>query len=264
MNAADFYKAGKLQDAIDAQLKEVRANPADHGKRLFLFELLAFAGDLDRARRQIDAVNYGDMERDTQVLAYRKLLDAEQARRRLFSEGLTPQFLAPPPEHVHQRLEAVNRLRDGRPAEAAAALGRAAEATPVVKGQLNGKPFATLRDADDLFAGVLEVMAQGNYYWLPLEQIDSLTMNPPKVPRDLLWAPGRLAVRDGPAGDVFLPALYPGSHEHSDDQVRLGRLTDWKETGGPVLGVGLHTFLVDEDSFSLLEWRQLEVTAGTP
>jgi type VI secretion system protein ImpE len=263
MNASELFKAGKLQDAIDAQLKEVKAAPADHGKRLFLFELLAFAGDLDRARRQIDAINYGELERDNAVLAYRKLLDAEQARRRLFSDGQSPQFFAPPPDHVHQRLEAVNRLREGRPAEATEALARAAAATPAVSGQLNGKAFASLRDADDLFAGVLEVFLQGNYFWLPVEQIAGVTLKPPSYPRDLFWAPAQIEVRDGAAGEAFLPALYPGSHEHPDEQVRLGRSTDWKNVeGGPVLGVGLRTFLVDDDAHTLLEWRQLEIQSN--
>jgi type VI secretion system protein ImpE len=264
MSASDLFKAGKLQDAIDAQLKEVKSAPADHGKRLFLFELLCFAGDLERARRQIDAVNYGEMERDTAVLAYCKILDAEQARRRLFSEGLSPQFLATPPEHVHLRLEAVNRLREGRPVEAAEALARAAATTPTVVGQLNGKAFGSLRDADDLLAGILEVFSQGNYFWLPLEQIDTLSVNAPKYPRDLLWAPAHLEVRDDPAGDVFLPALYPGTHEHSDEHIKLGRSTDWRNVeGGPVLGVGLRTFLVDDDALTLLEWRQLAITSST-
>src|SRR5262249_42996516 len=150
MNASELLQAGKLQEAIDAQLKEVKAHAADHGKRIFLFELLAFAGDLDRARRQIDAVKYDDLERDTAVLAYRKLLEAEQARRRLFSDGLQPQFLVAPPEHVRLRLDAVNRLREKRFAEAAEVLAKAAEATPAVQGLLNNKPFTTLRDCDDL------------------------------------------------------------------------------------------------------------------
>jgi type VI secretion system protein ImpE len=262
MSATDLFKAGKLQDAIDAQLKEVKTAPADHGKRLFLFELLSFAGDLERARRQIDAIHCDEVELESSILAYRKLLDAEQARRRLFSEGLIPQFLAAPPDHVHQSLEAVNRLREAQPAQAVEALARAEAARPAVSGRLNGKGFSSLRDADDLFAGILEVFSQGKYFWLPFEHIIALTMNPPKYPRDLLWAPIYLEVHDGPAGDAFLPALYPGSPECADDQIRLGRKTDWKDAdGGPVLGLGLRTFLVDEDAPSLLEWRHLEIAA---
>src|SRR5437899_4839895 len=130
MTANELYKAGKLQEAIDAQIKEVKANAADHSRRLFLFELLAFAGDLEKARRQIDAIQYGELELDAAVLTYRKLLDAEEARRRLFRDGVKPQFLKDPPEHVNLRLEALNRLREKRPAEALETLHRAAEAAP--------------------------------------------------------------------------------------------------------------------------------------
>lgn len=260
MNASDLYKAGKLQEAIDAQLQEVKKAPADHGKRLFLFELLAFAGELDRARKQIDVIQYNEPDRDLMVLSYRKNLDSETARRKLFSDGLKPHFLAPPPEHVHLRLEAVNRLREGKTAEAAETLARAQEKTPPVKGTLNDKPFSLLRDADDLFAGILEVFSQGNYFWLPLEQIDALSVNPPKYPRDLLWAPGYLAVVDGPSGDVFLPTVYPNSYQHSDPQIKMGRATDWNAAEpGPVLGVGSRLFLLDEGDIPLLEWRQLEI-----
>jgi type VI secretion system protein ImpE len=257
MNATELFKAGQLQDALSAQTQAVKAKPGDHSLRLFLFEMLAFSGDLDRATRQIDAIQYGEMERDAAVLGYRKLLDSERTRRRTFSEGLEPQFLIEPPEHVRLRLQAVNRLRENRPAEAAELLAKADAANAHSAGKLNDKPFSSLRDCDDLFGPMLEVMAHGNYFWVPLEQIHSVTMNPPKFPRDLLWIPARLET-EGATGDVFLPALYPGSHEHPDNQVKLGRMTDWKPSeGGPVLGLGGRTFLVDEDAVSLLEWREL-------
>jgi type VI secretion system protein ImpE len=258
MNASELFKAGKLQEAIDAQIQEVKANPADHSRRLFLFELLAFAGDLDRARKQIDAVNYNELELDAAVLNYRKLLDSEEKRRRLYRDGLKPSFFADPPEHVQLRLEAVNRLRENRPAEAAAVLEKANAASPERKGELNGKAFDSFRDCDDLLGGVLEVMARGEYYWVPLEQVSSVGMAAPKFPRDLLWAPAQLEMGES-AGSVFLPALYCGSHEHADPGVKLGRATDWKGVeGGPVLGVGAKMFMVGDDDVPLLEWRQLQ------
>src|SRR6185312_14954825 len=173
-------------EAIGAQVQEVRAHPADHAQRLFLFELLCFAGDLDRARRQIEPIQYDDPELHGAVTLYRRLLDSEQARRRLLAEGLAPQFVGEPAEHLRLRLEGVNRLREGRPAEAAESWAKAAEATPDVSGELNGQPFHSLRDADDMLAGVVELMAHGQYYWVGLEQVALLAMNPPKFPRDLL------------------------------------------------------------------------------
>lgn len=256
-NATELFKAGKLQEAVAAQVQEVKTNPADHARRLFLFELLSFAGDLERAARQIDAVKYDDPELDLSVNFYRKLLDAEQSRRRLFSQGLKPEFLIDPPDYVRLHLEAVNCLRDKRPGEAKQLLDQAAAAAPVVHGQLNDKAIDHLRDADDVFANILEVMAHGKYYWVPLEQVAALTMVPPRFPRDLLWFPARLELKEGAAGEVFLPTVYPGSYEHADDQIKLGRATDWKtDEDGPVLGVGLRLFLAGEDTLALPEWRE--------
>src|ERR1700730_8479286 len=65
MNAGTLFKSGKLQEAIAAQVQEVKSNPADQAKRLFLFEMLAFAGELDRAQRQIDALQFEEMEAET-------------------------------------------------------------------------------------------------------------------------------------------------------------------------------------------------------
>jgi type VI secretion system protein ImpE len=263
MSADEYYKAGRLKEAIAAQIQEVKAHPADQARRLFLFELLAFAGELDRARRQIDALRYPEPDLQTAADGYRKLLDAEEARRQLFSDGVKPRFLVEPPAHVALRLEAINRLRANQPAEAAELLTQAAGKTPTLTGQLNGKPFQDLRDADDVFGTVVEVLARGQYFWVPLEQIDSLAMNPPTFPRDLLWFPANLEMA-GALGEVFLPALYPNSHLHADEQIQLGRATDWKSAeGGPVQGVGLRTFLVDEDALALLEWRELLIAEGS-
>ena len=256
MDARESYLAGRLQDAVAAQIQAVKAQPTDQAKRLFLFELLCFTGELDRARRQIEAIQYGDTPLDLAVMTYRKLLDAEQTRRDLFAQGLAPGFFGDPSEHLRLRLEAVNRLRENRLEEAAETLARANEAIPAVRGQLNGRSFASLRDAEDLFAGVLEVMAHGRYFWVGMEQVRLLTMNPPRFPRDLLFIPAHLELEDE-QGDIFLPALYPGSHEHADDQVKLGRMTDWKDLGsGLTQGLGLHTYLIDDDAISLLEWRE--------
>jgi type VI secretion system protein ImpE len=259
MNPTELYKAGQLQAAVDAQIEAVKSAPADHGKRLFLFELLSFAGDWDRARRQIDAIKYDDPGLDAATSSYRALLDAEAARKSLFADGKEPAFLSEPPDSVKQRLEALARLRAGQKKEAVEILARLDEAAPLA-GELNGKAFSGLRDTDDVFGTVLEVMSHGTYYWVPLEQVEAVRLNPPKFPRDLIWLPARLEMA-GAAGDVFLPTRYPGSEAHADPQIRLGRSTDWlSKEGEPVRGVGLRTFLVGDDAVTLPEWRQLVLT----
>ena len=79
MNANDLFHDGQLQPAIDAQLQAVRENPGDPNRRLFLFELAAFAGDLDRARKQIDLLKFDQPELEAAVQMYRGCLEIGRA-----------------------------------------------------------------------------------------------------------------------------------------------------------------------------------------
>ena len=257
MTASDLYRTGNLAAAVAAQIADVKANPADHGRRLFLFELAAFAGDWDRARRQIDALRFDNPEQEMSGKGYRDLLDAEDARGRVFRDAVLPEFLIPPPQWVFARLEAVAALKAGKPADAAARVAESDAAAPPVAGVLNGGPVAGLRDADDLFGPVIEVMAKGVYYWVPLEQVEGLAANPPKFPRDLVWFPVKLSVRGGPEGDAFIPARYPGTTESADEALKLARATDWPDPGdGPVRGLGLRLLAAGDDAVPITELRE--------
>jgi len=259
MKADDLFKAGQLQAAIDAQIADVKASPADHGKRLFLFELLSFAGEWDRAKRQVEAISYPDPDRIATVLKYKTLLEAEEHRTRVFRDGVMPEFLMPPPLWMSHRLQAIASARVGDWATATAELAKANEMAAPINAQLNGQPVEDLRDGDDRFGPVIEAFAQATYYWIPLEQIETLGMNPPKTPRDLIWFPAKISLKDGPEGDIFLPTRYPGSAASTDDNIRLGRGTDWTEVDDrPVTGTGLRIFLAGENHYSLLDWRDYQ------
>jgi type VI secretion system protein ImpE len=260
MDAHELFKSGKLAEAIDAQLAVVKAKPMDQGQRLFLFEMLVFAGDLDRAQRQIDAIQADQPEIVTALMVYRKLVDAERARRQVFSNKVQPGFLGPIPEHVRLRLLGLVKMADKALAEAATLFQEANSQIVPLQGSLNGQAFSGLRDGDDCLGSVLEVHAQGRYFWVPLEQVLAITMNAPRFPRDLLWIPAHLEMKEGEAGSVFLPALYPGTELESDPQLKLGRLTDWRGED-PVRGVGVKIFFVGADESSILDWRKLEFPA---
>ena len=190
MTATESFKAGRLAEAIASQVQEVKAHPADNARRLFLFELLSFAGDLDRPRRQIEAIKYDEPALEAALTNYRSILDSEAGRRGLFAEGKKPEFLVEPPFHVRMRLDAtINALHDHRPVDASRLIFGAETAGATVGVVLNGTPHDTFRDADDLFNTVLEVFAKGRYFWVPLEQVESIAINPPRFPRDLLWVP---------------------------------------------------------------------------
>jgi type VI secretion system protein ImpE len=59
--AKELLDAGKLAGAIEAATAEVKANPTDVPRRTTLFELLCFAGDWDRAEKQIDVIGQQSM-----------------------------------------------------------------------------------------------------------------------------------------------------------------------------------------------------------
>ncbi|HVA51443.1 MAG TPA: type VI secretion system accessory protein TagJ [Pirellulales bacterium] len=258
MEAKQLFEQGDLAGAIQAVTAEVKARPTDATRRTFLFELLSFAGDLDRAERQLEAIGHLDAASEWPVQVYKNILHAERLRRRLFSDGLRPEFLLDPPPYAQLHLDAVNRLREGRPGEAQEVLGRAEAMRPAVQGDLNGQACDEIRDCDDLLAPFLEVIVLRDYVWLPWEQLKELEVAQPERPRDLLWLPARIVLVDGSQRRGYLPTLYCGSHEHTDDRVKLGRITDWKQTDdGPTVGVGLHTLLAGDDAVGLLDVRHV-------
>src|SRR5215213_7188063 len=103
MDANELLQAGQLQAAIDAQTQKVRSNPADHSARLFLFELVLFGGDIDRARKQIDVLRYENPKAEAAVQMYKFALDAEGMRRRVLAGQETPRSLTVAPDHVMKR-----------------------------------------------------------------------------------------------------------------------------------------------------------------
>jgi type VI secretion system protein ImpE len=262
MKAKELLDAGRLLEAIEQLNQDVRSHPTDSRLRIFLFELLCFAGDYQRAARQLDVIGQQEATAEVGVQVYRNVLAAESARRRLFSEGLRPNFLFDAPPYVHLHCDAVNRLREGNPAEAVALLGQSDSSRPRLKGRIEGQPFDDFRDADDLIAPFLEVIVHNTYIWLPFEQIKHLTISVPKRLRDLLWIPATLESHYGPVGEVFLPVLYVDSSQHADDQVKLGRMTDWRAVAeGLTQGVGQHLFFIDGQDRGMLEIRGIEFEA---
>jgi type VI secretion system protein ImpE len=235
MTAEGLYQAGKLEEAVRALSAEVRDNPTNARRRTFLFELLCFAGQYDRAEKQLDALAQGSNDTELGALVYRSALYAERIRQDTFQKKEFP--------------EPNDSPGDGSP-----------------PGMLNGKPFQFLSDADPRIGARLEVFAGGNYLWMPFQHLASIEMQPPRRLRDLLWIPALL--RTGPGfkstdlGEVLLPVLSPFAWQHADDSVRLGRETRWEDNeNGDPLPVGQKMLLVDDEEFPFLELRKLEFAA---
>ena len=232
MNAAELYKAGHLEQAIEALGVGLRENPADARGRTFLFELLCFAGNFDRAEKQLDVLAREGQEVETGALLYRGALHAERLRQQMFEMGGLPPSTSEP---------------------------------ATVSGTLNGAPFESLEDADPRIGARLELFVAGQYTWLPLEHVSSVTMQPPRRLRDLLWAPvvvrASKQMESMELGEVLMPVLTPGAWRHPDEQVRLGRVTEIEDLAdGRAAPVGQKLWLIDDAETPLLELRELVIT----
>ena len=255
--AGDLFRQGDLGAAIEAGNAAVKANPADTGARLLLAELLLFAGTFDRADSVLDAASTIDPASALVVSEFRQLLRGEMARRQVVADGRLPEFLGEPTTTQSHLLRALVALRGDDAAAAAEAVQAAEQSRPVVAGVRDGTAFTDFRDADDLSIGSFEVLTTtGKYFWIPTERVESIEFHPPKRPRDLFWRRCTMVVREGPDGDVYLPALYP-TDATADDSLRLGRATEWTE-GEPVRGIGQRVYLAGEEGVPVQQLAVLE------
>jgi type VI secretion system protein ImpE len=233
VNAQALYQAGRLDEAVQALSAALRADPADVRARTFLFELLCFAGEYERAGKHLDVIAGSSNEASLGALLYRSALHAERTRQEMFLAGAVP-------------VPAVN---------------------DTVSGTLNGQRFSSLSDADPRVGGRLEVFAAGQYTLIPFAQLAEVHVDEPKRLRDLLWAPAR--VKAGPTfkdfefGEVLVPAVAPLAWRHPDSQVRLGRAVEWDVLpDGLEVPLGPKMLQVDEELIPVLEVRELVIDSA--
>jgi len=229
LTAKELFQQGKVREAEKALTAYMRERPSDTAQRTFLFELLCFEGEYARAERQLGVLAGGSVEKETGAIVYYAALHAEKTRHELFENEAFPSdstAVSPP-------------------------------------GELNGKPFSDLRDADPDIGARLEVFAAGAYLWLPFEHVASLEMGPPQRLRDTLWAPALVQTAQSfkgmDLGEVLIPAIYPFSWRHPDEAVWLGRVTDWTvDDEGREYPSGQKILLVDGEEIPFLEVRSLK------
>lgn len=229
LNAKQLFDAGKVREAAKEITSYLRDHPTDTAQRTFLFELLCFSGEYDRAEKQLAVLSQGNADRELGAVLYYATIHAERTRCQLFDKQDFPKD----------------------------------SATPSGSGALNGKRFQSIRDADPDIGARLEVFAAGAYLWIPFKHIASLDMEAPKRLRDTLWTPA--FVTTGPSfqgkdiGEVLIPAIYPFSWKHPDENVWLGRVTDYAaDDEGNQYPSGQKMLLIDGEEIPFLEVRSLK------
>ena len=252
--------ANDLDGAIQAAINHVKSKPTDMTARTFLFELLIFAGEFERAEKQLDVLGQQDVNAMIGTQIYRQCIAAERVRQKVFTADAVPQFITAQPAYIGLVLDALRALRNDNAAEAREKLDQSENDRPANAGKINGTgDFQDFRDYNDLTAGVLEVFLKGEYVWLPLENVKKIKIDKPQSLRDMCWTQATIESIDGTNGEVHLPALYVNSFKSGDNEIRLGKATDWNDAGEDIfIGAGTRLFWMDGQAQPMAEIETLE------
>ena len=132
VNAKQLFDEGRVKEAQKVLTDYLREHPSDVAQRTFLFELLCFSGDFDRAEKQLGVLGQGDEQTQMGAVLYYAALHAEKTRHQVFEKQEFSKDPATSPT-----------------------------------GKLNGRPFQSLRDADPDLGARLEVFAAGSISGFP-------------------------------------------------------------------------------------------------
>ncbi len=256
--AEQAIRQGQVTQALQLLQDGVRAKPADVKLRIFLFQLLAVAGQWARALNQLKVCGEMDAGTLAMVNTYREALQCEALRDAVFKGQTTPMVYGQPQAWVAQLVEALQADARGEHALARHLREQALEAAPTTSGTLNGESFAWLADADSRLGPVLEVIINGRYGWLPFASVAQIDFEPPSDLRDMVWLPCSITLPNGGGTVALVPTRYAPMPEGTDELTRLSRRTEWIEISPEQYrGVGQRLLTTDQSELGLLEVRTL-------
>jgi len=258
VSATELFQSGRLSEAIDAAVQEVKDQPGELSRRTLLFSLLCFAGELERAKKQLDVLsNQVDM---SEAPTYANLITAELTRRKVLNEGQRPKFFGESTARIEKHLLAASCIAQRRFEEAKRLLDEAEEDRPAFSGTCNGVEFDDFADADDITRCILEFQQGPNYYWVPFDDMVHLqvVLPEPVRPYDLYWAPCQIVLTSGETQRGFTPAMYVNSYLSTLATLRLGHETQFHDIGSEVYrGTGRKQFVAGEADPTVLDLKDV-------
>ncbi len=269
MKALDLLRSGDVEQALVQLQNEVRSNPANFKDRVFLFQMLVVTGQWDRAMTQLNVAGELDAIALSMVQTYREALRCEVFRQQVFAGKRLPLVFGQPKEWVAHLLESFRLLADGKIAESQTLREMAFDAAPaqagtITVGEKDEHRFEWLADADQRMGPVLEAIINGKYYWIPLENVSELQIDPPADLRDVVWMPAHFEWTNGGETVALIPTRYPGSESSTDPRIRLAQKTEWSEVSPELLiGLGQRMLATDSGEYPLMEVRKIVFDAPT-
>jgi len=226
--ADDLLRSGDLDGARRVLVEAVRREPGDAPTRLFLFQLLAVAGEWDKAKAQLATL--AQLSPDAQMLSvvYGQAIDAERVRAATLA-GELDGVVHGGSTWASSIVDAIRLDAQGATVAASDARAEAFDAAPDTPGSFDGTRFDWIADADPRFGPTLEAIIGGRYGLLPFEAVSVIDSEGPRDLRDVVWYPAEITLKAGLRIAALLPARYPGTAEVVAE--RLARATGWNEAG---------------------------------
>lgn len=260
-----------IQDKIADLMDQIRSAPGNQNSRLALIQYLCLAADWDRALKnlgQYQKIFPGDQ---ASTGLFVNNIEAEMRRAHVMAgemKPMMPSMSAAAEALAQQHLALLALCLDNQVAESRAygeALLAKQEANPCRISYCQEMTMITdseaewLMDTDGRLAMIWELFIEGQYYWLPLTEIKSVTVFAPQKTTDLLWPMTKVMFKDGREFDGCTPARYPidKTVALSDDEL-MCRHTNWQEVGGLFCGRGQKTLGGSDMDVGLLDIRRIE------
>ncbi len=266
----DQFRSGNLGTALVKAKDYVRDNPDCEIGRSLLLQLYLFAGEFEKASKQLDVLELNHQNDPASVINLKliaAMINAAIARREFFSQvtGLPLMFEADRHslEPAYELLQAYQQgsIEAGR-AEQLLMEGR--QNLSFICDTQDESESGVLAEPDDLTASLLEVFTPKNgYSWLAWRNISSIEFFPYENPIDLMFRRAlikRVGDEDSASPlPVYIPVIYAQT-PITDVNACMGRLTDWVEVEsvGLVYGVGQKCLLIGDELVPLLQIRTLE------
>ncbi len=234
-----LFRQGDLDGARAALVEVVKAAPSDAKARMFLFQLLAIAGEWDKAGKQLATL--AQLSPDAMMLsvAYGQAIAAEAVRARVFSGEVRADLLVDA-EWARTIPEAIEHYVHGRGAAGDDARDAAFDAAPDMAGEVDGVAFEWIADADARFGPTFEAIVGGKYGLIPFDVVETIKSEGPKDLRDIVWYPVQIGFKQGHSIAAMLPARYPGTETLGAADERLTRSTGWRDEPWGQAGSGQH------------------------
>ena len=259
-----------LPRTLDAELAalqmQVRADASNAKYRVHLFQLLCVMGNWKRALSQLQVSAQMAAKALPMAQTYREAIKCELFRKEVFEGKRTPQIMGTPPAWIGSMVEALKYDASGDFAGAAKLRAAAMDDADLTPCTIDGAHCEWLADADSRLGPTLEVIANGQYYWLPLQSCTGLLLEPPTDLRDLVWAPGEVMLPNEGRVAVLIPTRYPGTELASSaeaDQLKRSKRTEWSEPHpGMWFGCGQRLWASDIGDHAILDTRLVSMDSA--